>query len=58
MITATTITNIDYIVRKAAGAVVAQDAITKILTDLNICAVDRDVLEEAHHYLLKSLNIF
>ncbi len=47
VIAATTITNIYYIVRKAAGAVVAQDAITKIMTDLNICAVDRDVLEEA-----------
>ncbi len=47
VIAATTITNIYYIVRKAAGAVVAQEAIAKILTDLNICAVDRDVLEQA-----------
>ena len=46
-IAATTITNIYYIVRRAAGVIVAQDAITQVLTDLNICAVDRDVLEQA-----------
>jgi predicted nucleic acid-binding protein len=46
-IAATTITNIYYIVRKAAGAIVAQDAITQILRDLNICVVDRNVLEQA-----------
>jgi predicted nucleic acid-binding protein len=46
-ITATTITNIYYIIRKAAGATVAIDAITQILTDLHICAVDRPVLEQA-----------
>ncbi|MDX2242749.1 MAG: PIN domain-containing protein [Leptolyngbyaceae cyanobacterium bins.302] len=46
-IAATTITNIYYIVRKVAGAIVAQDAITQILTDLHICAVNRDVLEQA-----------
>jgi len=46
-IAATTITNIYYIVRKTAGALVAQDAITQILTDLYICTVDRDVLEQA-----------
>jgi predicted nucleic acid-binding protein len=46
-IAATTITNIYYIVRRAAGRVVAQDAITQVLVDLNICAVDRDVLEQA-----------
>ena|SRR4028118_1549831 len=46
-IAATTITNIYYIVRKAAGAIVAQDAITQVLTDLNICVVDRNVLEQA-----------
>ena len=40
-IAATTITNIYYIVRKAAGATVAQDAINQVLSDLNICAVDR-----------------
>ncbi|MEE3719172.1 PIN domain-containing protein [Tumidithrix elongata RA019] len=47
LIAATTITNIYYIVRKALGALAAQDAITQVLTDLNICVVDRDVLERA-----------
>ncbi|AFZ23695.1 putative nucleic acid-binding protein, contains PIN domain [Cylindrospermum stagnale PCC 7417] len=47
-IAATTITNIYYIIHKAAGAIVAQDAITQILTDLQICAVDRSVLEQAN----------
>jgi predicted nucleic acid-binding protein len=46
-IAATTITNIYYIVRRAAGRVVAQDAITQVLSDLNICAVDLEVLEQA-----------
>jgi predicted nucleic acid-binding protein len=47
VITATTITNIYYIVRKSAGNQVAQDAITQILADLTIGAVNRDVLERA-----------
>lgn len=46
-IAATTITNIYYIIRRAAGAVVAQNAIIQVMTDLNICAVDRDVMEQA-----------
>lgn len=46
-IAATTITNIYYIVRRAAGVKVAQDAIAQVLTDLHICAVDRTVLEQA-----------
>jgi len=46
-IAATTITNIYYIVRRAAGIEVAQDAIAQVLGDLNVCAVDRDVLEQA-----------
>ncbi|KJH70684.1 type II toxin-antitoxin system VapC family toxin [Aliterella atlantica] len=46
-IAATTITNIYYIVRKASGKVVAQDAITQILSDVNICAVDLEILEQA-----------
>jgi predicted nucleic acid-binding protein len=46
-IAATTITNIYYIIRRVAGAVVAQNAITQVLADLNICTVDRDVLEQA-----------
>ncbi len=46
-IAATTITNIYYIVRRAAGVIVAQDAIAQVLTDLHICAVDRTILEQA-----------
>jgi predicted nucleic acid-binding protein len=46
-IAATTITNIYYIVRRTAGRVVAQDAIAQVLSDLNICAVDQEVLEQA-----------
>jgi len=46
-IAATTITNIYYIVRRAAGRVVAQDAIAQVISDLNICAVSLEVLEQA-----------
>ncbi|MEC4818152.1 MAG: PIN domain-containing protein [Scytonema sp. PMC 1069.18] len=46
-IAATTITNIYYIVRKAAGVKVAGEAIAQVLRDLHICAVDRTVLEQA-----------
>jgi len=46
-IAATTITNIYYIVRRAAGTKEALDAITQVLTDLHICAVDQTILEQA-----------
>lgn len=46
-ITATTITNIYYILRKAAGSTIAIDAVSQILTDLNICMVDRQILKQA-----------
>lgn len=46
-IAATTITNIYYIIRRVAGKAVAQDAITQVLNDLNICAVDLEILEQA-----------
>ncbi|GAA6621409.1 type II toxin-antitoxin system VapC family toxin [Scytonema sp. NUACC26] len=46
-IAATTITNIYYIVRRAAGLQAAQNAITQVLTDLRICAIDRSILEQA-----------
>ncbi|MDB9345771.1 PIN domain-containing protein [Nodularia spumigena CS-586/05] len=46
-IAATTITNIYYIIRKAAGVKVAEDAISQILSDLHICAVDKNVLQQA-----------
>ncbi len=42
-IAAITITNIYYIIRRVAGRVVAQDAITQILGDLNICAVNLEI---------------
>lgn len=40
-IAATRITNIYYIVRRAADVMVDQDAIAQVLTDLHICEVDR-----------------
>lgn len=46
-ISAITITNIYYIIRKASGKIAAQDAIAQILTDLQICAVDKGILEQA-----------
>ncbi|CAD5989472.1 Putative nucleic acid-binding protein [Planktothrix tepida] len=46
-ISALTITNIYYIIRKASGKIAAQDAIAQILTDLQICAVDKGILEQA-----------
>jgi predicted nucleic acid-binding protein len=46
-IAATTITNIYYIVRKAAGIEVAENAIIQVLSDLQICTVDRSILEQA-----------
>ncbi|MCC5607620.1 PIN domain-containing protein [Nostoc sp. CHAB 5834] len=46
-IAATTITNIYYIVRRAAGVKVAQDAIIQVLIDLHICPVERTILEQA-----------
>ncbi|NJL40245.1 MAG: PIN domain-containing protein [Leptolyngbyaceae cyanobacterium RM2_2_4] len=46
-IAATTGTNIYYSVRRAAGRVMAQDAIAQVLSDLNICAVSLEVLEQA-----------
>ncbi|MBN8560689.1 MAG: PIN domain-containing protein [Leptolyngbya sp. UWPOB_LEPTO1] len=47
LIAATTITNIYYIVRRASGREVAQDAIAQVLTDLTICAVDLEVVQQA-----------
>lgn len=46
-IAATTITNIYYIVRKMAGIDAAQDAIAQILLDLNLCAVDASIIQQA-----------
>lgn len=46
-ISAITITNIYYIIRKVSGKIAAQDALAQIMTDLHICAVDRGILEQA-----------
>jgi predicted nucleic acid-binding protein len=47
LIAATTLTNIYYIVRKAAGASVAKNTIIQLLAGLTIGVVDRAVLEQA-----------
>jgi predicted nucleic acid-binding protein len=46
-ISATTVTNIYYIIQKAAGREVAENAVAQILSDLQICIVDRSILEQA-----------
>lgn len=46
-IAATTLTNIFYIVRKGKGIELAKQAITRILAGMEICAVDRNILEVA-----------
>ncbi|AFY60819.1 PIN domain-containing protein [Synechococcus sp. PCC 6312] len=46
-IAATTITNIYYIVRRGVGAIVAKNSVIQILSSLNICTVDQEVLEQA-----------
>lgn len=46
-ITATTITNIYYIIRKASGSAVARNAVEQILTDLDVCPVERSTLQLA-----------
>ncbi|KAM3100584.1 type II toxin-antitoxin system VapC family toxin [Phormidesmis sp. 146-35] len=46
-IAATTVTNVFYIVRKAQGQNTALDAVHRILTALELCSVDRAVIEQA-----------
>ncbi|MBD2258448.1 PIN domain-containing protein [Pseudanabaena sp. FACHB-2040] len=46
-IAASTITNIYYIIRRVAGEIAAQDAITQVMSEVNICAVDLEILEQA-----------
>jgi predicted nucleic acid-binding protein len=46
-VTATTLTDIFYIVRKNRGVDIAKQAISRILTSMQICRVDRDILEQA-----------
>lgn len=52
-VAATTITNIFYIIRKAEGREVAITAIQRILTGLNFCQVDRQVVETSLSLNLK-----
>ncbi|MGV0024222.1 PIN domain-containing protein [Phormidesmis priestleyi] len=46
-IAATTVTNIFYIVRKARDRTVALDAVRRVLMALELCQVDRAVIEQA-----------
>lgn len=46
-IAATTITNIFYIVRKAQGREAALQAVSRVMTGLEICAVDRATIAQA-----------
>lgn len=46
-ISATTITNVFYIVRKSQGEHAAKQSVSRILTGLQICPVDRSILEQA-----------
>ena len=52
-ITATTITNIFYIIRKSEGCEVALVAINRLLIGLRFCAVDRQTIETALSLCLK-----
>jgi predicted nucleic acid-binding protein len=52
-IAATTITNIFYIIRKTESREVALDAINRLLTGLQFCAVDRQTVETALSFGLK-----
>lgn len=46
-VTATTLTDIFYIVRKERGIVIAKQAVSRILVVMKICTVDRSILETA-----------
>lgn len=46
-ITATTLTDIFYIVRKQRGREIAKQAIFRILTAMQVCTVNRGILEAA-----------
>lgn len=52
-IAATTVTNVFYIVRKARGRDTALDAVRRILTALELCPVDRAVIQQAIESRLK-----
>ncbi len=46
-VTATTLTDIFYIVRKERGIATAKQAVSRILAVMKICTVDRSILETA-----------
>jgi predicted nucleic acid-binding protein len=46
-VTATTLTDIFYIVRKSRGVPTAKQAVSRILAGMEICTVDRSILEAA-----------
>lgn len=46
-VTATTLTDIFYIVRKERGTAIAKQAVFRILAAMKICTVDRIILETA-----------
>lgn len=51
-VTATTLTDIFYIVRKAKGVAIAKQAVSRILAGMQVCTVDRRILEAAISSLL------
>jgi predicted nucleic acid-binding protein len=52
-VAATTITNIFYIVRKAKGRETALQAVSRVLVNLEMCAVDRATITQALNSNLK-----
>lgn len=54
-VTATTLTDIFYIVRKERGIATAKQAVSRILAVMKICTVDRSILETA---ILSNLSDF
>ncbi len=46
-VTATTLTDIFYIVRKERGVATAKQAVSRILAGMQVCTVDRSILEIA-----------
>jgi predicted nucleic acid-binding protein len=51
-VTATTLTDIFYIARKSKGIEMAKQNVSDLLTTMQICTVDRSILEEAISFSL------
>lgn len=47
-ISSVTTVNVFYLTRKNKGIAVARQAVEELLTTLNVCALDRFILEDAH----------